>query len=487
MSGGMAASASIRRPSVSSARVWSEAHADARALGHHRDLRRLLGGLLGFSDAALIAVSASVAHLVRHGWSAVPPEVVSATVLAMLLTVNALSIAGAYSSRAMDPLPQQVARVTRCWSAVVVGLLLLFYVTKTSESYSRAWAISWYLIGLALLCLARLAATAQIARWRANGQLARTVAIVDVSGCGEAIGRRLRRSLADEARLVGVFRGGGETDEVAELLALSRLFRVDEILVIVPARTDADISGLLRRLGMIPANVRLCPLLPDLASTPIREARLLFDLPALTIHRKPLSGWSTVVKRTEDIVIGGTALVILAPLLLLIALAICVETEGPALFRQKRQGFNHNVFVCFKFRSMVHREQPETDVKQATRNDKRITRVGKFLRRTSLDELPQLLNVLRGEMSLVGPRPHALAHNQIYGGLIDDYIGRHRIQPGITGWAQINGLRGETDTLEKMQRRVEYDLAYIDSWSVLFDLRIMALTVLTLPFHREAY
>jgi Undecaprenyl-phosphate glucose phosphotransferase len=484
---GIGAFETTRRLSVSNARVWSEAHADARALGHHRDTRRLLGGLLGLGDASLIAITSALAYLLRNGWSAVPAEIVSATGLAILLTIHVLSMAGAYSSRVMDPLPQQIARVARCWSVVFAGLLLLFYVTKTSESYSRTWSIAWYLNGLGMLCCARLVAAVQIARWRKNGRLAGTVAVVDLSGDGEAIGRQLRRSMVDEARLVGVFRIGGDVDGVGDLLALARLFRIDEIFVIAPPNSGADIAGLLRLLGTIPANVSLCPLLPDLAATPIREARMLFGVPVLTMHRKPLSGWSTVLKRAEDLAIGGPALAMLAPLMLLIALAIRVESKGPILFRQKRQGFNNNVFVCFKFRSMLHHEKVENDVIQATRHDKRVTRVGKFLRRTSLDELPQLINVLRGEMSLVGPRPHAVAHNEIYGNLIDDYIGRHRIQPGITGWAQVNGLRGETDTLEKMQRRVQHDLTYIDNWSVLFDLRIMALTVLTLPFHREAY
>jgi putative colanic acid biosynthesis UDP-glucose lipid carrier transferase len=207
----------------------------------------------------------------------------------------------------------------------------------------------------------------------------------------------------------------------------------------------------------------------------------------LTVHQRPLGAWSSVAKRTEDVLIGGIALLILWPVLLIVAIAVRIDSPGPILFRQARQGFNNNVIMVLKFRTMHHARQSNDVVIQATRNDRRVTRVGRLLRRTSLDELPQLFNVLVGDMSLVGPRPHAVAHNQQYAALIDDYLGRHRVQPGITGWAQVNGLRGETDTLDKMQRRVEFDLAYINNWSIGLDLKILVLTAVTILFDRQAY
>jgi putative colanic acid biosynthesis UDP-glucose lipid carrier transferase len=480
----------LPRGTVSRAFVWDEARADARALGHHVDLRRLLGGALGMADALLIVATAVIAYLLRHGFVKVPLEIGSTIGLAMVIAVNALCLSGAYTTNVMDQLPRQVTRVAKVWTLVFVGLVLLGYMTKTTQNFSRAWAVAWYVSALVLLVSARFAAATQITRWRARGRFARTVAIVDLCGRGDIIGRRISRSLTEDVYLAGVFRPGNadaEVDGIIDLLALSRLFRIDDVLVIASSHSGADIAGILRRLSTMPSNVRLCPLMPDLVATPMRDGCLIFELPAVTIHRKPLSGWNSVLKRTEDLVIGSIALLLLTPLMLLIALCIRTETAGPALFRQSRQGFNHNAFTVFKFRTMVHREQSEIDVPQATRNDPRVTRIGRFLRRTSLDELPQLLNVLRGEMSLVGPRPHAVAHNRIYGDLIDDYIGRHRVQPGITGWAQVNGLRGETDTLEKMQRRVQYDLAYIDRWSVMFDFRIIIMTVLTGLFDRQAY
>ena len=197
--------------------------------------------------------------------------------------------------------------------------------------------------------------------------------------------------------------------------------------------------------------------------------------------------WAPVAKRAEDLVLGIALLVLTLPLMVAIAIAIRLDTPGPALFRQKRRGLNNRPFDILKFRTMVYMPGPELAVPQAQRHDPRVTRVGRVLRRTSLDELPQLFNVLKGEMSLVGPRPHALAHDERYGALIAGYADRHRVPPGITGWAQVHGYRGETDTLEKMQRRVDHDLAYLVNRSLLLDLRILVLTVRTVWRDRNAY
>jgi putative colanic acid biosysnthesis UDP-glucose lipid carrier transferase len=197
--------------------------------------------------------------------------------------------------------------------------------------------------------------------------------------------------------------------------------------------------------------------------------------------------WGAVAKRAEDLVLGTALLLLVLPLMVAIAVAIRIDTPGPALFRQKRRGFNNRPFDILKFRTMVFAPGPDLAVPQARRHDQRVTRVGRVLRRTSLDELPQLFNVLKGEMSRVGPRPHALAHGERYGALIAGYADRHRVPPGITGWAQVHGHRGETDTLEKMQRRVDHDLAYIQNRSLLLDLRILVLTVRAIWRDRNAY
>jgi putative colanic acid biosynthesis UDP-glucose lipid carrier transferase len=194
-----------------------------------------------------------------------------------------------------------------------------------------------------------------------------------------------------------------------------------------------------------------------------------------------------VIKTLEDRIFAGVTLVLIAPLLAAIAIAIKVDSPGPVFFRQDRLGLNNRAFRIWKFRTMYHAEVPEANVRQATVNDPRVTAIGRFLRRTSLDELPQLFNVLGGTMSLVGPRPHALSHNEEYGSQVRHYFARHKVKPGITGWAQVNGLRGETEEVEKMEARVQYDIEYVDNWSLALDFWILLLTVAVVLFQKEAY
>jgi putative colanic acid biosynthesis UDP-glucose lipid carrier transferase len=241
-----------------------------------------------------------------------------------------------------------------------------------------------------------------------------------------------------------------------------------------------------RKLRLSPVNVKLCSELVT-SELPALGFRNFAGVPVLAVLERPLSGWSLVMKAIEDRVLAFLLLLVALPLLAVLGLAIKLDSPGPILFRQRRYGFNNDPITVFKFRTMRHEPQDESHVPQARRNDPRVTRVGAILRRTSLDELPQLWNVLMGDMSLVGPRPHAVAHNEQYAAIIDGYLGRHRVKPGITGWAQVNGLRGETDTAEKMRLRVQFDLYYIDHWSLLFDLRILLLTPFIGLMHRNAY
>jgi putative colanic acid biosynthesis UDP-glucose lipid carrier transferase len=201
---------------------------------------------------------------------------------------------------------------------------------------------------------------------------------------------------------------------------------------------------------------------------------------------RPLSGWGGFQKAALDYVLGTILLVVSLPLMLLIAIAIKLDSPGPVLFRQDRYGFVNRVFSCYKFRSMTV-SGPSQQTIQATRDDPRVTRSGRFLRRFSLDELPQLFNVLGGTMSLVGPRPHAVDHNEKYAQLIRGYFARHRVKPGLTGWAQVNGFRGETRTVEAMESRVQYDIQYVENWSLLFDLKILVMTVVVCLTGRNAY
>jgi Undecaprenyl-phosphate glucose phosphotransferase len=218
-----------------------------------------------------------------------------------------------------------------------------------------------------------------------------------------------------------------------------------------------------------------------------RRVTLVGGLPLLDMLQRPFSRWGYLAKTVEDYALAALLTILTAPLMLVIALAIWLDSPGPIIFRQKRYGFNNGTIEIFKFRTMRMDQDESHRATQARRDDPRLTRVGRWLRRTSLDELPQLFNVLRGEMSVVGPRPHMVEHNQQYAVLIETYLARHRVKPGITGWAQVNGWRGETDTLEKMERRLRHDLYYIENWSLAFDVRILIRTLLVGWIHPNAY
>lgn len=276
-----------------------------------------------------------------------------------------------------------------------------------------------------------------------------------------------------------------DTKAARRMIELCRSVHPDDI-VILSSQDELPVAPeLAHLLSELPVNVHIVPLgtVNMFGSSRIAE---LGDLKTLQVSRKPLSPFERAIKRTFDIVVAAMALILLAPLLVIVGIAIKLETPGPVFFRQKRHGYNNSTISVFKFRTMVAQEDNVCFI-QATRKDSRVTQVGRLLRRTNIDELPQLFNVLTGDMSIVGPRPHATAHNEMFEGRILPFSRRHNIKPGITGWAQVNGHRGETDTLEKMQRRVEHDLYYIDNWSFLLDLKIILLTLFSKKSYINAY
>jgi putative colanic acid biosynthesis UDP-glucose lipid carrier transferase len=278
---------------------------------------------------------------------------------------------------------------------------------------------------------------------------------------------------------------GGFVAGLDEAERLVRDEEVDDVIVAVPWTDTARLTRCLDVLRPLAVDVHLFPETPE----PFVDGTglsVLGGVPMARIATRPLSGWRAFVKTLEDRVLGSVLLLLASPFLAVVAIAIKLDSPGPVFFRQSRYGYDNRPFTCFKFRSMVVRPE-ELQVRQATRDDPRVTRVGRFLRRTSLDELPQLINVVNGTMSLVGPRPHAVSHHHHYARLVDDYRCRHRMKPGITGWAQINGYRGETATVELMRKRVMHDLWYIDHWSVWLDLLILARTPLACLKATNAY
>jgi Undecaprenyl-phosphate glucose phosphotransferase len=335
-----------------------------------------------------------------------------------------------------------------------------------------------------------------------RGQLDRRTAIVGGGPAAESLLRALDAETDSEVRVLGVFDDRdevrspesvagypklGSTDDLVDFVRKAQL---DLVIFTVPITAEDRILQMLRKLWVLPVDIRLSAHQSKLRLRP-RSYSYIGSVPVLAVTDRPIADWDVVFKWLFDKIVGTTLLVLLSPVMLATALAVRLDSRGPAFFRQRRYGFNNELIEVFKFRSMYVDQSDPTASKLATRNDPRVTRVGRFIRKTSLDELPQLINVvLKGDLSLVGPRPHAVnasAEHRRYDDLIDGYFARHRVKPGITGWAQVCGWRGETDTLEKIQKRVEHDLYYIENWSVFFDLYILAITPFALAKTENAY
>lgn len=459
-----------------------------------------MSGLLRLADALAVAVCAIFAFWLRNDLDGLPAHYTLAILLAVVLLANAAQLTKLYEFRTMMRLRGQFGRVTLVWMTVIVALIVVAYLTKTSSNFSRIWAVTWFVTTSAVLILNRVIAVHRIDRWRAQGKLTRRLAIIGEGTRATRIRARVASAYSRDAVLTGVYAPGNPVKTATgtvdggldDLLAAVTAGDVDEVVIAVDAAFPTDaLRHLVGTLGTTPVEVRFAPDTQDLPF-PVLGTSYLGGVPLFDVHLRPLSVWSRVIKRIEDIVLGSLLLLLLAPLMAVIAALIRLTSPGPVMFRQPRLGFNNNAFTLYKFRTMREDasradEAPGADPVQARRNDPRLTTMGAILRRISLDELPQLFNVIKGEMSLVGPRPHAIAHNREYAGMLDGYLGRHRVKPGITGWAQVCGLRGETDSLEKMRARVEHDLYYIEHWSLWFDLKILVLTLVFGFIHPNAY
>ncbi|MCD5992790.1 undecaprenyl-phosphate glucose phosphotransferase [Pseudomonas sp. CDFA 602] len=386
------------------------------------------------------------------------------------------------------------------WSAAF-GLLLFMQRTLGLFGYfSNEQLVIWYLTSLALFCVVRVLLLLLFKRQMRKGMFLQNAVILGATENGQRLAEYLQRHQDIRSGVSGFIddRIGRLPKTVANLPMLGntsdleRLIReekVTQVLVALPWTAENRMDHIIHELRRLPVNVLL---VPDMVAFRHSHNRIteVASLPMFNASDMPLSGWSPFIKRAEDIVLSTLALLVLSPVMVLVALAIKLDSRGPVLFRQKRYGYNNRLIEVFKFRSMHQHHADATAEKQTTRGDARITRVGRFIRKTSLDELPQLFNVVAGSMSMVGPRPHATATKAagiLFEQAVKEYTSRHRVKPGITGLAQINGYRGETDTVEKIEKRVEFDLEYIENWSVWFDLYILMRTVPAVIFTREVY
>ena len=465
--------------------------------------RVVIAGAARAIEATLVVVSGLAvyfAYIVPHVGQ--QPGYFATMILVAALSIVLFQSLQTYSVPAFRRPDRASLRVAAGWTLAFLAAFATMFFLKLDGAVSRLWMAGWFALGLPALLIERIALARVVAHFVRSGRLQQRAVVVGGGPIGAELLRELAKSDEAELRLLGVFddRGDDRAPETVEgypklgnvddLVEFARATRVDLIIFALPISAEQRILQMLRKLWVLPIDIRLAAHANRLRFRP-RSYSYVGSAPMLDVFDKPIADWDVVIKAGFDRVAGAIALGLLSPVLALTALAIKLDSRGPVLFKQKRYGFNNELIEIYKFRSMYVDQLDPTAAKLVTRGDPRVTRVGRFIRKTSIDELPQLFNVVfKGDLSLVGPRPHAVhakAADRQYDEVVDGYFARHRVKPGITGWAQVNGWRGETDTHEKIQQRVEHDLYYIENWSILLDLFILAITPFSLLRHDSAY
>jgi Undecaprenyl-phosphate glucose phosphotransferase len=448
----------------------------------------LIPGITAALDGFAILLSGFAAYAIYLGHSLQEMHIyIALVVLYAMLTINLFCHAELYKSHTLGAWPTGFRRIVTLAAVGCALLIALAYCLKMSDQISRVWCLLLWSSSTFSITVIR-GISKRVFELSMHRHLAGSIAVV---GASDQAARWLCQ-LKDQNlgnRVVGVFdyrrsriennvSGYPVLGDHDDLVRLVRLGQLSKVVIALPWSAEQRITEIVGALREVPVTVCLTPdLIGYRFATPGGENQV----PLLEVAPRPISGWSSIIKTVEDKSLAAIALLLLSPLMVVIALAIWLDSPGPVLFRQKRYGFNKQLFDVFKFRTMYHEERDENASKLTVRNDTRVTQVGRFLRRYSLDELPQLFNVLNGTMSMIGPRPHAKAAKaggRLYQEVVAKYASRHNVRPGITGWAQVSGWRGETDNEEKIQKRVEYDLYYLENWSLYFAIRILFLTVI---------
>lgn len=461
----------------------------------------IVSGLVGLADVSALLVVQISLYLFYVGWS---PENIqlylAASGVITAVTISLFRQMGFYEFSTIVSWPSRMRQLLTALALVGLVSVTVGFALKISEEFSRIWFFGSLLGGAAVVVAERAIARLAIEKLAKDGVFVRNIAIIGAGHQAEQLIARIQEQNAPWKRIVGIFddrktRIANRVSTVpvlgsiSDLVAWVRQGQIHDVVITLPWSADERLVDIIRRLRPLPVHIHLGS---DLIGYhfPRHRERYLGGVPVMHIAAAPLTGWSGLVKSIEDKVVASTVLLLFAPIMLLIALAVRLESPGPVLFRQKRYGFNNRLIEVLKFRSMYHHLRDEEGARSTTQHDSRVTRVGAFLRRTSLDELPQLINVLRGEMSVVGPRPHAImskAGGRLFEEVVEEYAVRHKVKPGLTGWAQVNGWRGETLNEEDIKKRVELDLYYIENWSIWFDLRILFITAFIGWTGRRAY
>ncbi|MEQ1712544.1 MAG: undecaprenyl-phosphate glucose phosphotransferase, partial [Hyphomicrobium sp.] len=429
------------------------------------------------------------------------PVYLSAIAATGLFVVGSFEVLGLYTIAAFTSILRQMPRIVLGWTIAFGLFVVSVFFVKMGAELSRVWLAVWYTAGAAALVGERLILSTVTRSWMRDGRLYRRAVLYGANDVSAEVIAELEADAESDIRISGIF--DDRIDErnprviagypylggIESLVNFARETRIDLIIVALPMNAEQRLAGVLRTLSVLPVDIKL----PARSST-VRFSRSVYShigrVPMFDLCDKPIADWGNVVKWLFDKTIAAVALVLLTPVMLAVATAIRLESRGSVLFRQKRYGFNNELIEVLKFRSMYTDRCDAGATRLVTKDDPRVTGVGRFIRKTSLDELPQLVNVLLGDLSLVGPRPHALqakAGTELYDAVVDGYFARHKVKPGITGWAQINGWRGETDTEDKIRKRVEHDLYYIENWSIFLDLYILVKTPFALLKTENAY
>ncbi|MBB5043199.1 undecaprenyl-phosphate glucose phosphotransferase [Shinella fusca] len=460
----------------------------------------MITGLLRLAEfAALLAIGYCI-H-VFYVSMAITVFYVAVLVGGAAIGVLLLQLADAYQVPALRSPLRMTPRILAAWAIAFATMALALFFFKSGGEYSRVWFASWFAVGAVYLAVERQVIAYAIRRWARNGTMERRAVIVGGGEPAKELIRSLEHQPENDIRICGIFddrderrspsiiAGYPKLGTVAELVEFARLARIDMLIISLPLSAEARILALLKKLWVLPVDIRLAAHAKGLRFRP-RSYSQVGNLPMLDIFDKPIADWDNVAKRIFDLFFSVVALVLLWPLMLGAAAAVKLSSPGPVIFKQKRHGFNNEVIEVYKFRSMYTHLSDPTARAAVTKGDPRVTPVGRFIRKTSIDELPQIFNVLKGQLSLVGPRPHAVeaqTHDRRYVDVVDGYFARHRVKPGVTGWAQINGWRGEIDHDDKIRFRTEFDLYYIENWSLWLDLKILFLTPFRLLNTENAY
>jgi len=461
---------------------------------HSRSISFVLRGL----DVFAMVLAGVIAYYYRFGNLSFPPIYNNAFLLASIFTLLFFPHFHIYDSMRGQPFTSTLKKLFQAILTVLIFLAGLAFITKTGANFSRIWFFAWCISSFGLLSILRFSLVLVLRVMRSHGLNEKRVLIIGAGEMGKRLVKNLQAAYWTGFRVTEILDDKVDEHESSILNIpikkmpsdlseyLKQAKNLHEIWIALPLCEEARVKQILFKLRHHTICIRY---VLDVFGLGLLKQSIteLAGFPTVNVNFTPMVGINRGVKAIEDRLLALIILLCISPLFLMIAVGIKLTSKGPIFFKQLRHGWDGKIIKIYKFRTMVVHQEKAGKVTQASINDDRVTPFGRFLRKTSLDELPQFVNVLQGKMSIVGPRPHAIEHNEYYKESINSYMQRHQVKPGITGWAQVNGWRGETDTLGKMQKRIEYDLQYIEHWSLWFDLKIIFLTLFKGLVNKNAY